>query len=94
MRAAIFEAGPMRIKAVFLSDQVVNGVGSDETVSGNAMITGTELLAFGFCEQVRGKTGADSIEDPLILGRESVHYGRHSHLAKNNLTYRRREEKP
>jgi len=91
MRAATFEAAPVWIKAVLFPYQMVGSVRSDETMSRNAMTPGTELFAFGFCEQVWAKTGSDSIEDPLFLGRKSMHYGRYSHLAKNNPSYREGE---
>ena len=75
MRAPVFDAAPVWIKAMLLADQVVGSVCCDETMSRNAMATRTEFFAFAVREQVWTKIGSDGVEDPLILGRERMHYG-------------------
>jgi len=77
MRATISDAAPVWIKAMLFANEVVGSVCSDETMSRNGMTTGTELFAFEFREQVWAKTDSDDVENPLVLGRECMHYGRH-----------------
>ena len=75
----------MWIKAMLFADEVVGSVCSDEAMSRNGMTTGMELFAFAVREQVWGKTGSDRLEDPLILGRECMHYGWYSRPDEKSL---------